>query len=146
MGPEDYDHRGRLRHVVDQLIADAKLHSATPRLTSTMAEVPAIAEQAKGRAYPVTAAASAADSSQTPFITLTVPDVVRRDIGDARDLLGTEGPDHPRRGAKDHRVLGVLLALGDDGAGADDAALADDGAVHHDRSHADQHVVLDGAA
>src|ERR1700686_4328493 len=47
-----------------------------------------------------------------------------------RHLRGVEHPDHPRRRADDQGVLGKLLALGDDGARADDAAAADPRAVH----------------
>src|SRR3954468_6534567 len=57
-----------------------------------------------------------------------------------------ERADHARGRADDQGAFGELLALGDDGAGADDAVAADLRAVHHDRAHADQRALLDGAA
>src|ERR1700730_5829826 len=42
-------------------------------------------------------------------------------------------------------MLGIFLALGDDGYRADDAAAADLRTVHHDRTHPDQRAVLERA-
>src|SRR5262245_14635792 len=50
-----------------------------------------------------------------------------------------------RRCADDQRVVGKLLAFGDERAGADQAVLPDPGTVEQDRPHADQAVIADRA-
>src|SRR5262249_38878489 len=62
------------------------------------------------------------------------------------DLRGIERADHARRRADDQREFRKLLALGDDRARADHTAAPDPRTVHHDRAHADQHIVFQRAA
>src|SRR5258706_990659 len=63
-----------------------------------------------------------------------------------RDLLGPQRPDQPGGRAQDHRTIGKLLALGHDGAGADQAVPADHSAVEHPGLDTDQRAVADDTA
>src|SRR5947209_20592074 len=89
---------------------------------------------------------SSADLLQAVLEARTVADIKLRSTSHRSDLRRIERADHPRRRAQYQRMFGKLFSFGDHRAGADDAAAADPRAVHHDRSHADQRPLLDGAA
>src|SRR3954469_23436220 len=89
---------------------------------------------------------SSADPLEALREARAVRDVELRRAAHLLHLGVVERADHPRRRTDDQGPFGEFLALGDDGAGADDAVAADPGAVHHDGAHADECALLDGAA
>src|SRR5882762_9235558 len=72
--------------------------------------------------------------------------VVRSNLEKILALFGTELAHHLGGRSQDEGAVGKYLALGDDGAGADQTAPADHRGVQYDRLDADQRTFTDRTA